>query len=87
MARTLGRLALLDYLTELTEVITLARQEKIRMLVEHLPLQRANDAYQLLPDGRIKDASSSPPNRRSRRPRTPPPPTERHEADQVTMDM
>ncbi len=41
-------------LTELMEVITLAQQEKIKVLVEHLPLQRANEAYQLLNDGRIQ---------------------------------
>ncbi|MFF3989418.1 NAD(P)-dependent alcohol dehydrogenase [Streptomyces sp. NPDC001797] len=41
-------------LTELMEVITLAQQGRIRMLVEHFPLQRANEAYQLLHDGRIQ---------------------------------
>ncbi|MFG2948463.1 NAD(P)-dependent alcohol dehydrogenase [Streptomyces adustus] len=41
-------------LTELTEVITLARQEKIRMLVEHFPLERASEAYRLLRDGKIQ---------------------------------
>ncbi|GAB2818623.1 NAD(P)-dependent alcohol dehydrogenase [Streptomyces chlorus] len=41
-------------LTELMEVITLAQQEKIKMLVEHFPLQRANEAYRLLHDGKIQ---------------------------------
>jgi propanol-preferring alcohol dehydrogenase len=41
-------------LTELMDVITLAQQEKIKVLVEHFPLQRANEAYQLLHDGRIQ---------------------------------
>ncbi|MEV7977626.1 NAD(P)-dependent alcohol dehydrogenase [Streptomyces sp. NPDC086519] len=41
-------------LTDLMEVITLAQQEKIKVLVEHFPLQRANEAYQLLHDGRIQ---------------------------------
>ncbi|MGW0881794.1 NAD(P)-dependent alcohol dehydrogenase [Streptomyces sp. NPDC002671] len=42
------------YLTELMEVITLARQQKIKLLVEHFPLERAAEAYQLLHDGKIK---------------------------------
>lgn len=41
-------------LTELMDVITLAQQEKIKVLVEHFPLQRADEAYQLLHDGRIE---------------------------------
>ncbi|UXY22786.1 NAD(P)-dependent alcohol dehydrogenase [Streptomyces cynarae] len=41
-------------LTELMDVITLAQQEKIKVLVEYFPLQRANEAYQLLHDGRIQ---------------------------------
>ncbi|MEU6087146.1 zinc-binding dehydrogenase [Streptomyces sp. NPDC047085] len=41
-------------LTEPMDVITLAQQEKIKVLVEHFPLQRANEAYQLLHDGRIQ---------------------------------
>ncbi|MFK0150902.1 NAD(P)-dependent alcohol dehydrogenase [Streptomyces sp. NPDC090499] len=41
-------------LTELTEVITLARQGKIKMLVEHFPLERADAAYRLLRDGKIQ---------------------------------
>ncbi|MEU2304152.1 hypothetical protein [Streptomyces misionensis] len=41
-------------LPELMEVITHARQEKIKVLVERFPLQRADEAYQLLHDGRIQ---------------------------------
>ncbi|MEU2423499.1 NAD(P)-dependent alcohol dehydrogenase [Streptomyces sp. NPDC007851] len=41
-------------LPELMEVITLAQQEKIRVLVEHFPLERAAEAYELLHDGRIQ---------------------------------
>ena len=39
---------------ELMEVITLAQQQKIKMLVEHFPLERAGEAYQLLHDGKIQ---------------------------------
>ncbi|MFF4804419.1 NAD(P)-dependent alcohol dehydrogenase [Streptomyces sp. NPDC001351] len=41
-------------LPELMEVIALAQQEKIKMLVEYFPLERANEAYQLLHDGKIQ---------------------------------
>lgn len=41
-------------LTELMDVITLAQQEKIGVLVEHFPLQRAHEAHQLLHNGRIQ---------------------------------
>ncbi|MER6454666.1 NAD(P)-dependent alcohol dehydrogenase [Streptomyces sp900105245] len=41
-------------LPELMEVITLAQQKRIRMLVEHFPLERANEAYRLLHDGKIQ---------------------------------
>ncbi|WP_432074132.1 NAD(P)-dependent alcohol dehydrogenase [Streptomyces wuyuanensis] len=41
-------------LTELMDVITLAQQGKIKVLVEQFPLQRADEAYQLLHDGRIQ---------------------------------
>ncbi|MEU2736996.1 zinc-binding dehydrogenase [Streptomyces sp. NPDC007095] len=41
-------------LPELMEVITLAQQQKIKMLVEHFPLERAYEAYQLLHDGKIQ---------------------------------
>jgi D-arabinose 1-dehydrogenase-like Zn-dependent alcohol dehydrogenase len=39
---------------ELIEVITLAKAGKIQMLVEHFPLERADEAYQLLHDGKIQ---------------------------------
>ncbi|MFI9357718.1 NAD(P)-dependent alcohol dehydrogenase [Streptomyces lydicus] len=42
------------FLPELIEVITLAQQQKIKMLVEHFPLERAGEAYQLLHDGKIQ---------------------------------
>ncbi|MFD6026547.1 zinc-binding dehydrogenase [Streptomyces griseoluteus] len=41
-------------LPELMEVITLAQQKKIRMLVEHFPLERADAAYQLLHHGKAR---------------------------------
>ncbi|MFF3366799.1 hypothetical protein [Streptomyces misionensis] len=64
-------------LPELMEVITHARQEKIKVLVEHFPLQRADEAYQLLHDGRIQGrAVITPPTRecgrRGERPRDAP---------------
>jgi propanol-preferring alcohol dehydrogenase len=39
---------------ELIEVITLAKTGKIQMLVEHFPLDRADEAYHLLHDGKIQ---------------------------------
>ncbi|MFE7778704.1 NAD(P)-dependent alcohol dehydrogenase [Streptomyces sp. NPDC057445] len=42
------------FIPELMEVVTLAQQQKIKMLVEHFPLERAGEAYQLLHDGRIQ---------------------------------
>ncbi|MFF8370076.1 NAD(P)-dependent alcohol dehydrogenase [Streptomyces lydicus] len=42
------------FIPELIEVITLAQQQKIKMLVEHFPLERAGEAYQLLHDGKIQ---------------------------------
>lgn len=39
---------------ELLEVVSLAQAGKIKMLVEHFPLERASEAYQLLHDARIK---------------------------------
>jgi propanol-preferring alcohol dehydrogenase len=38
---------------ELIEVINLAQTGKVHMLVEHFPLERADQAYQLLHDGKI----------------------------------
>ncbi len=40
-------------ITELVEVVSLAQAGKIKMLVEHFPLERAGDAYRLLHDGKI----------------------------------
>jgi propanol-preferring alcohol dehydrogenase len=39
---------------ELMEVVSLAQAGKIKMLVEHFPLERAGEAYQLLHDGKIQ---------------------------------
>ena len=39
---------------ELMEVVSLAHAGKIKMLVEHFPLERAGEAYQLLHDGKIQ---------------------------------
>ena len=39
---------------ELMEVVSLAQAGKIQMLVEHFPLERAAEAYQLLHDGKIQ---------------------------------
>jgi alcohol dehydrogenase, propanol-preferring len=42
------------FIGELMEVVTLAQAGKIQMLVEHFPLERAGEAYQLLREGRIQ---------------------------------
>jgi propanol-preferring alcohol dehydrogenase len=42
------------YITELMEVVDLAQAGKIKMLVEHFPLDRAAEAYHLLHDGKIQ---------------------------------
>ena len=47
---------------ELIEVITLAQSGKIQMLVEHFPLDRAGDAYQLLHEGKIRGRAVITPN-------------------------
>jgi propanol-preferring alcohol dehydrogenase len=39
---------------ELMDVISLAQAGKIKMLVEHFPLERASEAYHLLRDGKIQ---------------------------------
>jgi propanol-preferring alcohol dehydrogenase len=39
---------------ELVEVVSLARAGKIKMLVEHFPIERAAEAYGLLHDGKIR---------------------------------
>ena len=47
---------------ELVDVVNLAQTGKIRMLVEHFPLERAGAAYQLLHDGKIKGRAVITPN-------------------------
>jgi propanol-preferring alcohol dehydrogenase len=49
-------------ITELMEVVSLAQAGKIKMLVEHFPLERAADAYHLLHDGKIKGRAVIIPN-------------------------
>jgi propanol-preferring alcohol dehydrogenase len=44
------------------EVVSLAQVGKIRMLVEHFPLDRASEAYQLLHDGKINGRAVITPN-------------------------
>jgi propanol-preferring alcohol dehydrogenase len=47
---------------ELMEVVSLARSGKIKMLVEHFPLERASEAYHLLHDGKIQGRAVMLPN-------------------------
>lgn len=47
---------------ELVDVVNLAQTGQIRMLVEHFPLERAAEAYQLLRDGKIKGRAIITPN-------------------------
>jgi propanol-preferring alcohol dehydrogenase len=47
---------------ELMEVITLAQAGKIKMLVEHFPLEKAAEAYHLLHDGKIQGRAVMLPN-------------------------
>jgi propanol-preferring alcohol dehydrogenase len=47
---------------ELMEVVTLAQQQKIKMLVEHFPLERAGEAYRLLHEGKISGRAVITPN-------------------------
>jgi propanol-preferring alcohol dehydrogenase len=49
-------------ITELMEVVSLAQAGKIRMLVEHFPLERAGEAYSLLHDGKIRGRAVITPN-------------------------
>jgi propanol-preferring alcohol dehydrogenase len=44
------------------EVVSLARSGKIKMLVEHFPLERASEAYHLLHDGKIQGRAVMLPN-------------------------
>ena len=50
------------YIPELIEVVSLAQAGKIKMLVEHFPLERAAEAYHLLHDGKIKGCAVITPN-------------------------
>ena len=50
------------YIPELVEVVDLAQAGKIKMLVEHFPLERASDAYHLLHDGKIQGRAVVTPN-------------------------
>jgi propanol-preferring alcohol dehydrogenase len=50
------------FITELMEVVSLAQTGKIKMLVEHFPLERASEAYQLLHDGKIQGRAVITPN-------------------------
>jgi propanol-preferring alcohol dehydrogenase len=47
---------------ELLEVVNLAQAGKIKMLVEHFPLERASEAYHLLHDGKIQGRAVITPN-------------------------
>ncbi|MGA7242766.1 MAG: NAD(P)-dependent alcohol dehydrogenase [Terracidiphilus sp.] len=47
---------------ELMEVVDLAQAGKIKMVVEHFPLERASDAYHLLHDGKIQGRAVITPN-------------------------
>jgi alcohol dehydrogenase, propanol-preferring len=47
---------------ELMEVLSLAQAGKIKMLVEHFPLEKASDAYHLLHDGKIMGRAVMVPN-------------------------
>ena len=47
---------------ELVEVITLAQTGKIKMMVEHYPLERAGEVYHLLHKGKIQGRAVITPN-------------------------
>jgi propanol-preferring alcohol dehydrogenase len=49
-------------IAELMDVVTLAQAGKIKMLVEHFPLDRAADAYRLLREGKIEGRAVITPN-------------------------
>jgi alcohol dehydrogenase, propanol-preferring len=49
-------------ITELMEVVALAEAGKIRMLVEHFPLEQAGEAYHLLHDGKVMGRAVITPN-------------------------
>jgi alcohol dehydrogenase, propanol-preferring len=46
----------------LVEVVSLAKAGKIKMLVEHFPLDRAAEVYRLLHDGKIAGRAVITPN-------------------------
>ena len=50
------------FIGELMEVVALAEAGKINMLVEHFPLERAGEAYQLLREGKIPGRAVITPN-------------------------
>ena len=50
------------YISELMEVVELAQAGKIKMLVEHFPLERAGEAYRLLREGKIQGRAVITPN-------------------------
>jgi propanol-preferring alcohol dehydrogenase len=50
------------YIPELMEVVSLAQAGKIKMLVEHFPLERASEAYDLLHHGKIQGRAVITPN-------------------------
>jgi propanol-preferring alcohol dehydrogenase len=50
------------YIPELMEVVSLAQTGKIKMLVEHFPLESAAAVYDLLHDGKIKGRAVITPN-------------------------
>jgi alcohol dehydrogenase, propanol-preferring len=50
------------FITELIEVVGLAQAGKIKMFVEHFPLERASEAYELLHRGQIQGRAVITPN-------------------------
>ncbi len=50
------------YIPELMEVVSLAQTGKIKMLVEHFPIEKASEAYHLLHDGKIQGRAVITPN-------------------------
>lgn len=47
---------------DLVEVVELAKKGKVRMVVEHFPLEKAMDAYQLMREGKLKGRAVMTPN-------------------------
>ena len=50
------------FIGELMEVVSLAQAGKIKMLVQHFPLERAGEAYRLLREGKITGRAVITPN-------------------------